>query len=62
MTVETVHGTNTVTQAARKAQVSPKTIYRHIAAGNLTATRIGRCVRILDSDFNRWLEDMRVEA
>jgi len=56
MTVETVHGTNTVTQAAEKAKVSAKTIYRQIARGNLRAKRIGRCVRILDADLNRYLE------
>lgn len=60
MTVDTVHGTNTVTQAAEKAQVSVSTIYRQIEAGKLTASRIGRCVRILDADLNEWLEATRV--
>jgi excisionase family DNA binding protein len=33
------------------------TIYREIARGNLRARRIGRCVRVLESDLVRWLED-----
>lgn len=60
MTVDTVHGTNTVRQAAEKAQVSVNTVYRQIESGNLTATRIGRCLRILDADLNLWLESLRV--
>lgn len=62
MTVETIHGTNTIAQAAAKAQVSPKTIYRQIKRGNLRAKRIGRCVRILDADLNAWLESDEVVA
>ena len=41
----------TVNQAAQALQVSPDTIYRAVAAQDLRACRIGRCVRIAPEDL-----------
>jgi len=41
----------TVNQAAAALQVSPDTIYRAVAARELRACRIGRCVRIAPEDL-----------
>jgi excisionase family DNA binding protein len=53
---------NTVTEAAAKVGVSAKTIRREIANGNLLTRRIRGCVRILDTELARWLEDYKANA
>ena len=45
----------TVKQAASQAQVSPRTIRRLIARGELPAVRIGRSVRIQPRDLEAFL-------
>jgi excisionase family DNA binding protein len=47
----------TVTQAAARAQVGPKTIYREVAAGRLRAARVGgrRDLRFLAEWVDAWL-------
>ena len=49
----------TLGEAAELLQVSPRTLRREIKAGNLTTARIGRCVRIIDTDLAAWLEASR---
>ncbi len=46
----------TVRQAAARAQLSPKTIYRLIARGELPAVRIGRSVRLRQCDLEALFE------
>ncbi|WP_311519596.1 helix-turn-helix domain-containing protein [uncultured Actinomyces sp.] len=52
-----VRGMNayTVKQAAECLQVSIKTIRRLINAGEINAVRIGRCVRITQSELERFM-------
>ena len=47
----------TVTQAAARAQVGEKTIYREAKAGRLRHARVGgrRDIRFLDSWIDDWL-------
>ena len=45
----------TVPSAAQAAQVSSWTLRKEIAAGRLRSRRIGRLVRILDSDLAAWM-------
>lgn len=44
-----------VSEAAEQARCSPWTIRKEIKEGRLRARRIGRLVRILDSDLARWM-------
>jgi len=44
-----------VSEAAEKARCSEWTIRREISEGRLRARRIGRLVRILDSDLAGWM-------
>ncbi len=48
----------TVKEAAHRAQVGPKTIYRSVQAGRLRAARIGgrRELRLLAAWVDAWLE------
>jgi excisionase family DNA binding protein len=48
----------TVDEAAARAKVSDKTIYRAIADGMLRAARVGgrRAVRLRDEWIDQWLE------
>jgi len=46
----------TVEEAARKLKVSPKTIYRAVEKGELRASRIGRTLRIRETDLVEYLE------
>ena len=57
MTVQKLPGVYTVSEAAEKAQVSTWTIREQIRLGLLQARRIGRCLRILADELDRWLHD-----
>lgn len=59
MSVNAIPRAFTVAEAveALHGAVSAKTLRREIAKGNLKARRIARCVRILDDELARWLED-----
>jgi excisionase family DNA binding protein len=46
----------TVPELARHAGVSEWTIRSEIDRGNLTARRVGRLVRVLDSEASRWMK------
>lgn len=45
----------TVQEVASRAAVSAKTVYRAIGAGQLAATRIGRCLRVTGAAFDEWI-------
>lgn len=45
--------TYTVKQVSEVLQVTPKTVYRLISRGELDTVRIGRCVRISQSELDR---------
>ena len=49
----------TLNDAAAMAKVSVDTIQREINAGRLIVARIGRTVRIIDTDLAAWLEASR---
>jgi excisionase family DNA binding protein len=55
--VTTSHVWLTVAQAAARAQVGPKVIYREVRAGRLRAARIGgrRELRLLSEWVDLWL-------
>jgi len=42
--------------AARLLACSTKTVDREIAAGRLTAVRIGRAVRVTDAEIHRYID------
>lgn len=62
MSVTPIPGARTVAEIAARAQVSTQSIYRAIARGDLRAKRIGRCVRVLDEDYERWMRDQEKRA
>lgn len=49
------------TEAARRIDVTQRTIYRYINAGDLPAVKVGSLIRIATDDFDRWLEAHRIE-
>lgn len=55
MSATTLPGFYLVTEAAVEAKCSPWTIRQEIKRGNLRARKIGRLVRILDSDLAEWM-------
>lgn len=46
----------TVAQVAEVLQVHPDTVYARIRGGQLRATHIGGCIRILPAELDRFLE------
>lgn len=51
-----------VSEAALEARCSPWKIRDEIKAGRLRARRIGRLVRILDTDLSAWMSGEGVES
>ncbi|MBT3360864.1 MAG: helix-turn-helix domain-containing protein [Rhodospirillales bacterium] len=49
----------TVTEAADHLKVSTKTVRRWIDAGSLSVHRLGRSIRISETDLNRLLSQNR---
>jgi excisionase family DNA binding protein len=49
----------TVAQAAEALNVSTKTVYRAIAAGELPVSRLGRAIRIALSDLEAYVNRRR---
>lgn len=58
MTVQTLPGVKTISEAAIVARVSTDTLRREIKAGRLRARHIGRCLRILDEDLAAYLREV----
>ncbi len=50
-----IPGLYLVSEAAKEARCSDWTIRREIREGNLRARRIGRLVRIVDTDLASWM-------
>jgi excisionase family DNA binding protein len=46
-----------VSEAAERSGVSEWTIRAEIQRGNLRARRIGRIVRVLDEELDRWMRE-----
>jgi excisionase family DNA binding protein len=46
----------TVAQLATKLQVNPATLYRRVQRGQMRATKVGRCVRLAEADFQQRLK------
>ena len=46
----------TIEQAAEYLQLHPQVVYRHVRAGTLPASRIGRTIRFKKSVLDAWLE------
>jgi excisionase family DNA binding protein len=57
MSVIRLPGVLTVSEVAKHLKVSDDTVRRQIKAGNLKARHIGGCVRILDTELARWLQE-----
>jgi excisionase family DNA binding protein len=55
-TSATLDAVNTIEEVATFAKVSPRTVTRAIAAGNLEALRAGSQLRITDRAVWAWLE------
>lgn len=62
MTVTSVPGTNTVSEAAIKAKTSVWTIRNEIKEGRMVASRYGRILRVQDKDLAAWMDSRRVNA
>jgi excisionase family DNA binding protein len=56
VTVSSIPRLLTVANVAELAQVSEWTVRKEIECGALKARRIRGCVRILDTDFDKWCE------
>ena len=56
MSVTQLPGWSTIPNAAEKVGVSVWTIRREVAEGRLRARRVGRLVRILDTDLAAWMK------
>lgn len=52
--------TYTVTTAASEKELSPKTIRRAIARGDLKAIKIGTALRIKRDDLDRWFDSQEL--
>ena len=52
----------TVPQVAEYLQISKSKIYLMIKRGEIPYIRIGKCVRIMESDLDEWLEARRQPA
>lgn len=50
----------TVAQVAEKLNVTPKTVTRWIEQGKLPAMKFGKIYRIEAEDFNKFIEDSKV--
>jgi excisionase family DNA binding protein len=48
-------------EAARRLGVTPRTLYRFIDQGELTAYRLGRVIRLKLSDVDAFIEAARIE-
>jgi excisionase family DNA binding protein len=52
----------TVPEVARLLRLKPKTIYALVAARRMPCVRMGRAVRLLESDVVRWIHENRVAS
>ena len=48
-------------EAARRLGITPRTLYRFIDNGDLPAYRMGRVIRLQQSDVDAYIEKCRVE-
>lgn len=48
-------------EAARRLGITPRTLYRFVDQGALTAYRFGRVIRLQQSDVDAYIETCRVE-
>jgi len=48
-------------EAARRLGITPRTLYRFIDNGDLPAYRMGRVIRLQQSDVDAYIETCRVE-
>lgn len=44
-----------VSEAAKRLNVNPKTIYRRISDGSLKSFRVGKAVRIADDELDKFI-------
>ncbi len=47
--------------AARRLGITPRTLYRFIDEGNLTAYRFGRVIRLKQDDVDAYIETCKIE-
>ena len=48
-------------EAARRLGVTPRTLYRFIDEGGVPAYRLGRVIRLKQSDVDSYIEHCRIE-
>ncbi len=51
----------TLKETAQKLRVCPRTIKRMIDAGQISAVRIGRCIRVIERSVHEWIEEQKSE-
>jgi excisionase family DNA binding protein len=49
-------------EVSERTALSRSTIYREIDAGRLVAVKIGKSVRITDSELRRYIESLKVRG
>ena len=48
-------------EAARRLGITPRTLYRFVDMGELTAYRLGRVIRLQQTDVDAYIETCKVE-
>ncbi|MGY9074242.1 MAG: helix-turn-helix domain-containing protein [Acidimicrobiales bacterium] len=48
-------------EAARRLGITPRTLYRFVDMGELTAYRFGRVIRLQQTDVDAYIETCKVE-
>jgi excisionase family DNA binding protein len=51
-----------LTEVGERTALSRSTLYREIEAGRLTAVKIGKSVRVTDSELRRYIESLQVRG
>ena len=51
-----------LTEVGERTALSRSTLYREIEAGRLTAVKIGKSVRVTDSELRRYIEALQVRG
>jgi len=51
-----------LTEVGERTALSRSTLYREIEGGRLTAVKIGKSVRVTDSELRRYIEALQVRS
>lgn len=60
--LETLPRFNTVAMVQERTQLSRSTIYRLMAAGQLNALKVGKSLRVSETELRRFMADLEAGA